>query len=330
MSRKNSIVGMGNPLVDIIVRVDDDFIKKLGFKKGSMNHVDLKRRDEILEKAKKYSVEKVTGGSVANTIIGLSELGISTSYIGKLGEDRNGEFFYNDMNDNKIKTYFKYGEAGTGTAICLITKDSERTFATYLGAAIELDAKDLVYNEFEGSENFFLEGYMVQNHKLVKHSVDLARKAGNKIIIDLASFNVVEENREFLNGIVSEYVDIIFANEEESEAFTGLSDPEEGLKKISELCDIAVVKIGSRGSLIMKNERKYSIKAELTKAVDTTGAGDLYASGFLYGIAKGLPMEKCGNIGSILAREIVETFGAKIDPDRWDSLKEKISEVESL
>lgn len=324
---KNSIIGMGNALVDIIVKVDDDFIKELGFKKGSMNHVDLETRNEILKKAEKFAVEKVTGGSVANTIIGLTELGISTGYIGKLGKDRNGIFFKEDMEKNSVQTFFKYGTAGTGTAICLITEDSERTFATYLGAAIELVDEDLLLDEFKGYEYFFLEGYMVQNHKLVTKSVELAKKAGNKVVIDLASFNVVEENSNFLKNVVSEYVDILFANEEEAAAFSGIDDSVKALENISDLCDMVIVKVGSRGSHIMKDKKRYSIKVEKSRALDTTGAGDLYASGFIYGLIRGLPIEKCGNIGSLLAKEIVETFGAKIKEHRWKILKEKISKI---
>lgn len=324
---KTTILGMGNALVDIIVRVDDDFIKKIGFKKGSMNHVDLKTRDLILRKADKFSLKKVTGGSVANSIIGLTELGVPTAYIGKLGEDSNGDFFKNNMRDNNVRTFFKYGSAGTGTAICMITDDSERTFATYLGAAIELEGKDLKEEEFIGAEYFFLEGYMVQNHNLISQSVKLAKKAGNKIIIDLASFNVVEENKIFLNRIVSEYVDIVFANEEESEAFTGLNDPEDALSKISTMCEMAVVKIGSKGSFVKKDGKKFSINAENCNSVDTTGAGDLYAAGFLYGLSKGFSIEKCGYIGSLLAKEIVETFGAKIPVNRWESVKKIIEKI---
>ena len=138
------ILGMGNALVDIVIKVDDSFIDQLGFKKGSMNHIDLSTRDRILKNASGLAIEQVTGGSVANSISGLAELGVETGYIGKLGNDKNGEFFSKDMKEKKIKTFFKYGSAGTGTAICMITDDSERTFATYLGAAIELEGSDLI------------------------------------------------------------------------------------------------------------------------------------------------------------------------------------------
>ncbi len=324
----SKILGLGNALVDLLMIVDDSFVESLSFEKGSMNHIDLNMAKDILKRSGSIKKERVTGGSVANAISGLSNLGVDTAYIGKIGEDEFGDFFRNEMKDNGITPHLFKGEQGTGTAICMISDDSERTFATYLGAAIELTSSDLNIELFNGNTHFFLEGYMVQNHELVIKSLKLAKKAGLKIALDLASFNIVEENIDFLKNSVKEYVDIVFANEDEARVFTGKESPVEAVSVLSEFCETAVVKIGSKGSLIIdENKNEYSIEPLRVVPVDTTGAGDFYAAGFLYGKSKDLPVEKCGKIGSLLASRVVEVIGANIPSHKWDSIIKEISKI---
>lgn len=322
------VLGLGNALVDILIKVDDKFVTDLKFEKGTMNHIDIIMLKNIIGKAQKINKTRITGGAVANSINGLAKLSASTAYIGKVGNDENGDFFKQHMKENNIDVNLFRGNSGTGTAICMISKDSERTFATYLGSSIELTPGDLSPEFFENFEYFYLEGYMVQDHKLVVRALELAKKAGATIAIDLASFNIVEENRDFLLDVTDKYIDIVFANEDEAKAFTGYSDPLKALKKISEYSEISVVKIGSRGSLIKnKNKDIYKIPPIIVKPADTTGAGDLYASGFLYGLVRGLPLNICGRIGSLLAGKVVEVIGAKLSNDTWDEI---IPEVEKI
>jgi len=322
------ILGLGNALVDLLMVVDDSFVKSLSFKKGSMNHIDIQTAKDILEKSASLQKSRVTGGSVANAINGLSKLGVPTSYIGKIGEDEFGNFFHHEMSENGITPHLFRGEQGTGTAICMISDDSERTFATYLGAAIELTAADLNPVLFEGHTHFFLEGYMVQNHQLVTRSLELAKEKGLTTVIDLASFNIVEENKSFLKETIRKSIDIVFANEDEARVFTGSSDPDEAVKLLSDFCGTAIVKTGSKGSVIMNCDgKKYNIDPIHAKPVDTTGAGDFYASGFLYGVSKGLPAETCGVLGSILASRVVEVIGAYIPDGEWDSIRSEIKKI---
>ena len=322
------ILGLGNALVDLLMIVEDSFVESLSFKKGSMNHINLETAKDILKRSKSIKKNRVTGGSVANAINGLSKLGVETSYIGKIGEDEFGEFFHNEMSENGITPHLFKGEQGTGTAICMISDDSERTFATYLGAAIELIADDLNINLFKNHTHFFLEGYMVQNHELVKKSLELASEAGLKTAIDLASFNIVEENLEFLKDSIKKYVDIVFANEDESRAFTGEPDPEKAVKILSQYCDTSIVKIGSKGSLIIDEKGvQHFIDPFVAEPVDTTGAGDFYASGFFYGLSLGLPVEKCGKLGSLMASKVVEVIGANIREPEWSQIRTEIKKI---
>ena len=322
------ILGLGNALVDLLMIVEDSFVESLLFEKGSMNHIDINMAKDILKRSESIKKERVTGGSVANAINGLSKLGVDTGYIGKIGEDEFGDFFRNEMKDNGITPHLFTGEQGTGTAICMIADDSERTFATYLGAAIELTSNDLSIDLFDGNTHFFLEGYLVQNHELVTRSLELAREAGLKIALDLSSFNIVEENIDFLKNSIKEYVDIVFANEDEARVFTGKDSPEDAVSILSEFCGTAVVKIGSKGSLIIdENKNEYKIEPYKIVPVDTTGAGDSYAAGFLYGISNGLSMDKCGKIGSFLASRVVEVIGANIPDNNWDSVRNEIKKI---
>lgn len=322
------ILGLGNALVDLLMIVEDSFVESLSFRKGSMNHIDLNMAKDILKRSASIKKKRVTGGSVANAINGLSKLGVDTAFIGKIGEDEFGDFFRNEMKDNGIMPHLFRGEQGTGTAICMISDDSERTFATYLGAAIELIPDDLSIELFKGNSHFFLEGYLVQNHELVSRSLELAGEAGLKIAIDLASFNIVEENIEFLQDSVKKYVDIVFANEDESRAFTGEKSPEKAVSLLSEYCETAIVKTGPKGSLIIdENKKEYVVDPFKVVPVDTTGAGDFYAAGFFYGLSNNLSIEKCGKIGSLLASKVVEIIGANIPDDKWPEIKTEIQKI---
>jgi sugar/nucleoside kinase (ribokinase family) len=323
------VLGIGNALVDVLISLkDDELLNKFNLAKGSMTLVDKETMNAVLSHSSAIELKKApvksSGGSVANTIHGLAQMGAPAGYIGKIGDDEYGEFFRSYMEQNNICANLFKGVEDSGKSIVLITPDSERTFATYLGAAIELNEADLTLEPFHGYDYFHLEGYLVQNHALVEASVKLAKEAGCCISIDLASFNIVEENLQFLRGVVKNYVDIVFANEEEARAFTGHQEPETALNDIAEQVDIAVVKIGKKGSLIKKNNEIFRVPSIKAEAVDTTGAGDLYASGFFYGLAGGQSMDICGKIGSITSGKVVEVLGAKMDDQRWQQIRELI------
>ena len=312
------VLGLGNALVDVLIKINNDLIlKEWDLPKGSMQLVDKDRANKILRYTETLKKVMNSGGSAANTIHGLAMLGVDTGYIGTVGKDEYGSYFQSNLEDHQIKTFLNYRDTGTGYATAFISPDSERTFATYLGAALELNFDMLNENQFSAYNYFHFEGYLVPNHKLVSKSISLAKKNGAKISIDMASYNIVEENLEFLKQIIADHVDIVFANEEEAKSLTG-KEPEEALNEISEMCDIAVVKIGSKGSLIKQGNNIYKVGIIKVDSKDTTGAGDLYASGFIYGLLQGYPLDKCGQIGALLSGKVIEVIGARMNEARWE------------
>jgi sugar/nucleoside kinase (ribokinase family) len=211
--------------------------------------------------------------------------------------------------------------------MALISSDSERTFATYLGAAVELSANDITHDIFEGYDYFYIEGYLVQNHDMIEKAMRLAAQANLKICLDLASYNVVEANREFFQELITRYVDILFANEEEIKALSGKS-PEEGARELGGKLDLAVIKMGAEGSFCYSGGEMLRIGVRPSRPIDTTGAGDLYAAGFIYGHMNGLSLETCGKIGAILSGRVIEMIGAKMDESTWEILRREIKTLE--
>ena len=321
------IIGLGNALVDIIVFIDEDeLLEKLDLPKGSMQLVDIEKSSMIRKACEHLPSSFASGGSAANTIYGLAKLGVETSFIGKIGKDDYGRIFKEDLEKSNIKPVLLTSDTHSGRAVALISPDRERTFATHLGAAIELNADDLHADHFSGHDIFHIEGYIVQNNELLEKAVKLAKENGMDISLDLASYNVVEDNLEFLRYIVKEYVDIVFANEEESKSFTG-KEPLEALNELAEFCSIAVVKIGKDGSLIKSGEDVFQIDAIDAEIVDTNGAGDIYAAGFLYGLSRGWSLDKCGKTGAILAGKIIEISGARLDETGWEKAMKLIVSI---
>lgn len=321
----NKVLGIGNALVDILIELEnEDLLGELKLAKGSMQLVDTDFKHLIFEKTKHLKTSQASGGSAANTIHGLASLNVETAYIGKIGEDLMGEYFIADLEKNNIKAYLSHSNSETGVASALITPDSERTFGTYLGAAVEVSASDLDPSIFKNYQFFHIEGYLVFNRELIEKALIMAKAAGMTVSLDLASYNVVEANLDFLRDMTSKYVDIVFANEEEAKSFTG-KQPEEALDEIASMCSIAVVKIGKNGSLIKKGSEKHLVEAIPANVKDTTGAGDLYAAGFLYGLLRNLSLDKCGRIGALCAGKVIEEIGAKIQDNTWDFIKQQVN-----
>jgi sugar/nucleoside kinase (ribokinase family) len=320
------ILGIGNALVDVMTLIDSDVtLKKFSLPKGSMQLVDDQKSALIKSETIKFKRNMASGGSAANTIHGLAMLGVKTGFIGSVGRDETGDFFENDMKAAGVRTILSRRNTVTGTAVALISPDSERTFATHLGAAVELSASDLRENDFKDFDILYLEGYQIINRPLVERACSIAKQFGMKIALDLASYNVVEARLNDFKELIEKYVDIVFANEDEAKSFTGFS-PSEALKSLALICDIAIIKAGKEGSMIKYANETLNISAIPVKSIDTTGAGDLYASGFLYGYAMGLPLEKCGFFGSVLAGHVIEIVGARMDRPKWSKILNLLSE----
>ena len=320
MAYKN-ILGIGNALVDILTQIpDDEILKQLRLPKGGMYHVDANTSLHIGELIKPYGFAMAAGGSTANTISGASKLGVPTGYIGKVGQDERGQFFEKEMVKTNVKPLMLTTETPTGCAEAFISKDGERTFATYLGAALELSPDDLKPEMFEGWDIFYVEGYLISNRALLDKALPMAKAKGLKIALDMASFNIVEDNRDYMRQITKDYLDIVFANKDEALAFSHLDTPEAALNDIASMCEIAIVKVGAEGSLIQRGHEVVTIGPIPANVVDTTGAGDLWAAGFMAGLVKGASLERCGKMGATLAANIIEVIGAKMDEKRWQKI----------
>lgn len=320
---------MGNALVDIITRIDNDqILQRFGLPRGSMTLVDLDTSNFIHAETAGMQKTKASGGSAANTIHGLAHLGVETGFVGSVGNDDMGSFFKKDMKVNKIKPILFPSLQETGRAMALISKDSERTFATYLGAAINLSEEDISKDIFDGYDYFYIEGYLVQDKNMFEKALRLAKSADLTVCLDLASYNVVDENVGFFKSMIANYVNILFANEEEIRSLTGL-DPEDGAIKTNELCDAVVIKLGAEGSFCVCREGMVRVGVRPSRVIDTTGAGDLFAAGFIYGHMKGLPAGICGKMGATLAGRVIELIGAKMDESNWENLRREIAALEN-
>lgn len=322
------ILGIGNALVDVMTILDsDDALKAYNLPKGSMQLVDEAKSRQLQEATAELRRDIASGGSAANTIHGLAMLGANVSFIGSIGRDSFGDLFEKDLRKAGAETILYRRNSPTGTALTFISRDSERTFATHLGAAIELGPADLSRSDFKGCDILYLEGYLIVNRQLIEKACILAKQENMKIVIDLASYNVVEANLEAFRDIVIRYADIVFANEDEARVYTG-HDPEKAISILADHCDVAVIKMGARGSLIKRGYELIRIGADSVNVKDTTGAGDLYASGFLYGYSRGMNLELCGQIGSLLGGKVIGVLGAKLDPGSWDGIKIQVADME--
>ena len=326
----DKILGLGNALVDVAVTLDsDEMLSEFGLLKGCMTLIDENKFRKISDSFSRMDTYFAPGGSAANVIRGLSHVGVATGFIGKIGKDSYGDFFKNSLQKNGTDARLLVSDVlPSGVASTFISRGGERTFGTYLGAAATLTAEELLPELFEGYTYLFIEGYLVQDHDMILRAIRLAKDAGLCICLDLASSNIVAGDLEFLSSLVNDYVDIVFANEEEAKAFTG-RQPEEALDVIASMCGIAVVKLGAQGSLVRKGmETVHVPAAPVAHVIDTNAAGDLYAAGFLCGLANGYTLEQCGKIGSLLAGEIVQVAGTELPEETWKMINRKIQQIQ--
>ena len=322
------ILGIGSALVDILSQIpNEQILQELNLPKGSMTYVDADKVVKIGERlAQQYGSQRASGGSAANTMSGLAQLGVESGFLSKIGKDEVGEFFKKQMTDSHVKPQLLTTSTPSGRVIAMVTPDGERTFATCLGAAAEMRADDIQPELFEGWNIFYVEGYLVANPDMLKKAISTAKAQGMIIAIDMASYNVVEESRDFLLDLMNNYVDIVFANEKEAFALTGM-EPEAALHFIAEHCDIAVVKVGAKGALVQRGKEVVVVPPMEAEVVDTTGAGDMWAAGFLAGFVNGEDLQKCGMMGAIVAKNIIEVVGAKMDEARWEKIHTAIAKL---
>lgn len=325
-SENKLIVGVGSALVDILCNEDDAFLEQTGAAKGGMILVDKAFIENTLARASS-NPKIVPGGSACNTAVGVGKLGGQARFVGKCGNGTWGQLFREDLSKNKVDPVLFTSDSPTGRVLSVITPDAQRSMFTYLGASSETQPQELTNGCFNKAAVVHIEGYLLFNPELITAAISAARQSGALVSLDLASYTVVEESRELLNRIVSRSVDIVIANEDEARAFTGFSDERKALAALTKKAAIAVVKVGERGSFIASGDQMIQIDPiGDDRAVDTTGAGDLWASGFLYGLVNGFSLEKCGQIGSACGYEVCQAVGATVPDEGWTRIKKVLEE----
>jgi sugar/nucleoside kinase (ribokinase family) len=322
------ILGMGNALVDVLAKLPNDkLLKELNVEKGSMNLIDSEMRKAVFGKMEGLDLKLTTGGSVSNTALALKHAGVPVGFLGKVGNDEYGKFYVNELQEAGVEMHLLYEPSFSGTAMAMITPDGERTFCTYLGVAAEMKDTDLQQAVFEQYSHIYVEGYLVQNHALIEKAMQMAKSLGLTVAYDLASFNVVAADREFIQHLIDEYVDILFANEEEAVALTGKT-PGEAIHEMAAKVQTVIVKEGAKGSWVKNKDVFIHVPVyEKIQPVDTTAAGDYYAAGFFYGMFNGANLEKCARLGTLFSYYIIQVVGTKLSAEIWDEIREKAKEI---
>ena len=318
------IIGIGNALVDVLVRLKDDTIlEQMQLPKGGMTLIDEVRQKELQTCMEGLQVEQSTGGSAGNTMLALARLGGKAGFIGKVGRDTLGKFYADNCKAVGIDARLLQCDLHTGVANTFISPDGERTFGTCLGAAATLQASDITPALFEGVSMAHIEGYLVQNHDLMEAICQTAMEMSVQLSLDLASYNVVAADLPYFRHLVQDYIDIVFANEEEAAAFTGQEDPLEALRQIAALKCLAVVKLGGKGASARLGDEEVMVKANRVPVVDTTAAGDFFAGGFLYALNKGMTLEQCLRCGTLLGEHIIGVVGTRLPEEEWKKIKKQ-------
>ncbi len=318
---KSRIAAVGSALVDICLSEDDAFIEATGAPKGGMTLTTDGYISDLMARSKNRPVV-VPGGSACNTILGIGKLGAPARFIGRRGADEFGDLFERGVRDHGVEPMLQKCRLPTGHVLSVITPDAQRTMFTYLGASSETDPSAITPDLFADVALVHLEGYLLFNPALMLSILDSVKKAGALVSLDLASFTVVEASKRLLEEICERSVDILIANEDEARAFTGESDEKKTLAALSEKANLAVLKIGKRGSFVAHDGTTLTVnRMGDGGAIDTTGAGDLWAAGFLFGLVNGYPLEKCGKLGSACGYEVCQVIGAQIPDDGWKRIR---------
>ncbi len=323
---KRTIVAVGSALMDLCIFESDEFVAGSGAQIGGMVMVGHERIEELVARSG-GAPRVVPGGSACNTVVGVGRLGGAARFVGKRGDDALGQTLAERIADAGVDPVLLSSSTATGRVLSIITPNAQRSMLTCLGASAEIKPKEIVPPHFDGCAVAHVEGYLLFNPDLFWAVIKTAKATGALVSLDLASFTVVEASLSLLNEAVDGgAVDILIANEDEAAAFTGLRDEAAAIAALGKRAPIAVMKLGKRGSLIMYGGRVVNTApyGDGRPAVDTTGAGDLWASGFLYGLVNGYTLERCGALASMCGYEVCQTVGAHIPQDGWDRIKKSI------
>ncbi len=313
------VVGIGNAIVDVLTQADDALVEAQGLPKGSMTLIDGQRAENLY--AQMGPAREISGGSAANTLAGVAALGGRAAFIGKVRNDQLGGIFRHDIRAAGVHFETPPATSGPPSGRCLIfvTPDAQRTMATFLGAATELGPDAVDPEVIAAARVTYLEGYLFDPpaaKEAFVRAAEIARGAGRKVSLTLSDPFCVERHRTAFRDLVEHHVDILFANEHEICALYEVSDFDAALQAVRHHCEVAALTRSERGSVVLAGDEIHVVDAApLDRLVDTTGAGDLYAAGFLFGYTRGDSLYDCGRIGAIAAAEVISHFGARPEVD---------------
>jgi sugar/nucleoside kinase (ribokinase family) len=309
------VVGIGNALVDVLSHAGEDFLRRHGLAKGTMQLVDEARAGELYS-AMGPGIE-VSGGSAANTVVGVASFGGRAAYVGKVRDDQLGEVFSHDLGSTGVAfaTAAATGGPSTGRCLIVVTPDAQRTMSTYLGASSHLGPLDIDKRLIERAQILYLEGYLFdppEAQEAFRVAADIAHAAGRKVALTLSDPFCVDRHRAAFLELVERHIDVLFANEAEILSLYEVTDFETAAARVRGHCEVAALTRSERGSVIVARDGVHVIEAEpVAKVVDTTGAGDLYAAGFMVGLSRRLPLPTCGRLGALAAAEVISHVGAR-------------------
>ena len=316
------VVGIGNALIDVLAHIEDEYLKEYSLDKGAMTLVDIEEVKKLYATMK--SINKFSGGSCGNTMAGFASLGGKGAFIGKVRDDKFGCIFRKDLQSLGVDFLTPPAVNGppTGSCFVLITPDAQRTMCTYLGAATYLTSADINENLIRSAKVVYMEGYLfdpLEAQSAFVKAAGLAHEAGCKVSVTLSDAFCVDRHREAFKNLVREHTDILFGNGEEIKSLYQVNDLDTALQIVRQHCKIACVTLGSKGSVIVSGDQTEIMEPEPTEQViDTTGAGDQYAAGFLYGYTQGMCLKRCGKIATLAATEVISHVGARPEVDLSD------------
>jgi len=321
------VLAVGAPVCDQIIMVDDDFLVNVPGNKGGSAPIDFATLSNVLSKAEACQKIQCLGGSAANTINALNALGTKCAITGAVRNDEAGSLYAQRLQQKKITPYFTKSEKPTAQVISCVTPDGQRTMRCFLGACSDYNSSHLQERYFKGTKLVHFEGYALynENGELVKNAMRMAKKAGAKISIDLASFEVVRNYHPLILSLLKDYVDIVFCNEDEAKELSSNASIEEASDLLGSYCQVAVITLGPKGCLVNSDGQRIFCPTTPVQCIDSTGAGDIFAAGFLHMFLQGYSLQECAKVGHILGRAVLQVLGAQLPDNVW---KEVLNEIQ--
>lgn len=314
---KYDVYGVGNALVDVQAQVSDELLQKAGFDKGIMTLVDDAQQKQLLDLLAGMNLNRCAGGSAANTIVGIADFGGKAAYVGKVADDEVGSFFRSEMQEMGVSFEVNSAAEGqSGSCAILITDDAQRTMMTNLGVSATLSEADINEDELKQAKYVYIEGYLLTgdtSKAAAYKAMELAQKHGVKVAFTASDPFLVNMLRDEMIKLIEGPVDLFFCNEDEAKSLTGLEDPIACAAEIHKHAENVAMTLGANGSILMHEKEAIAIEGVSVSAIDTTGAGDMYAGGLLYGITNGLTWKQAGHLASHAAGRIVSQLGARME-----------------